>query len=232
MNDDDISGVPSRPDASALVEQIRSACAWVAARSRFVTVELEAIPAYASTLELGRPEATRVESVSGREKLEERAAFWLTLYSINFGSGWFPTLEKRPRRSGYFTVAMGVQERFREHGPWNAKELSALDPADLAANLGQDPSHELMGLYATSLNDLGRHIRDDFGGKFSGPADAAGPSAMAFVERLAGWECFADSSSYNGLEVPFLKRAQIAIGGGSSPPITSAIRNSTLALKP
>ncbi len=67
-----------------------------------------------------------------------------------------------------------------------------------------------MGLYADSLNDLGAHIRDEFDGKFSGPVDVATGSALAFVEQLAGWQCFADSSSYDGLEVPFLKRAQIA----------------------
>ena len=30
------------------------------------------------------------------------------------------------------------------------------------------------------------------------------------MERLAGWSSFADTSAYDGLEVPFLKRAQIA----------------------
>ena len=36
---------------------------------------------------------------------EDVARYLLALDSINFGSGWFPTLRKRPGRSGYATVA-------------------------------------------------------------------------------------------------------------------------------
>ncbi len=52
-----------------------------------------------------------------RPAREERAAFWLTLDAINFGSGWFPTLRKRDGRSGYHTIAAGLRERFAAHGP-------------------------------------------------------------------------------------------------------------------
>ena len=58
---------------------------------------------------------------------EELAAFWLTLDAINFGSGWFPTLRKREGRSGYFTIAHGVRDRFADHGPWSADELAEID---------------------------------------------------------------------------------------------------------
>ena len=40
--------------------------------------------------------------------------------------------------------------------------------------------------------------------------DAAGGSAVALVRTLGGWDCFADVSRYDGLTIPFLKRAQIA----------------------
>ncbi len=40
--------------------------------------------------------------------------------------------------------------------------------------------------------------------------DAADGSATAFAQRLGSWDCFADSSPYDELTVPFLKRAQIA----------------------
>ena len=40
----------------------------------------------------------------------------LALDSINFGSGWFPTLRKRPGCSGYFTVAWALADRFRAAG--------------------------------------------------------------------------------------------------------------------
>ncbi len=42
--------------------------------------------------------------------------YMLTLDAINFGSGWFPTLRKRPGCSGYFTVAWALADRFRARG--------------------------------------------------------------------------------------------------------------------
>jgi hypothetical protein len=193
-----------------VLTRLREACAQVAGSALHVQIERDVIPGYAAGLPLDEPAAAPDPDTHLTEgSREQLAAFWLALDAINFGSGWFPTLTKRPERSGYFSVAMGVRERFEAHGPWSAEELSALMPAEVAATLSQYPTHELMGLYAASLNDLGRHITDEFGGKFSGPVDAAGGSAVALVERLAGWRSFADSSSYEGIEVPFLKRAQI-----------------------
>jgi hypothetical protein len=137
-------------------------------------------------------------------------AFWLTLDAINFGSGWFPTLRKRAGRSGYFTIAAGLRERFADGHPWASEELAGMTAKEIAAVLGQDPEHELMGLFAASLRDLGRHLLEDHVGSFRAPADAAGGSAVALVRRLSRWDCFADVSTYDGLELQFLKRAQIA----------------------
>ena len=70
---------------------------------------------------------------------EAVAAYLLTLGAINFGSGWFPTIRKRPGCSGYFTVAWGLADRFRAHGPYSTAELRAIDAREVAAVLGQDP---------------------------------------------------------------------------------------------
>ena len=67
-----------------------------------------------------------------------------------------------------------------------------------------------MGLFAASLRELGARVRDEHAGRFEGVVEAADGSAVALVERLAGWPCFADASDYAGRRVPFLKRAQIA----------------------
>ena len=93
---------------------------------------------------------------------ERRAAFQLTLNAINFGSGWFPTLRKQPGMSGFRTVEAGLRAR----GPWTADELAALDRGEVAATLGQDPGHELMGHFETALRELGAKVRDDHGGSF------------------------------------------------------------------
>ena len=85
-----------------------------------------------------------------------------------------------------------------------------MNTSEIASTLGQDPDHELMALFARSLNDLGHRVATDHGGHFAAVPDAAESSAVALVDRLATWDSFADTSRYDGLEVPFLKRAQIA----------------------
>jgi hypothetical protein len=193
----------------ALVDDIREGCAWVAARAAHVRVVEEAIPAYAAALPAAGELAGLDPDVHPLDgSTAERAAFFLTLDAINFGSGWFPTLRKRDGRSGYFTIALGLRDRFRTRGAWSPAELRALAARDVAAVLGQDPGHELMALFARSLNDLGAHVAA--AGGFLAVVERAGGSAVALVEELAGWECFADASPYAGRSIPFYKRAQIA----------------------
>jgi hypothetical protein len=194
-----------------LVDDVRAAAAWVTDRARLVRLDADRLSAYARELP-GRaavpaldPDAHLLDGA-----LEDRAAFFLTLDAVNFGSGWFPTLRKRDRRSGYFTVAVGVRERFSARGPWSARELAAIGAPEVAAALRQDPGHELMGLFAASLRGLGARVRDEHAGRFLGVVEAASGSAVALAEALARWPCFADVSRYESRVVPFLKRAQIA----------------------
>jgi hypothetical protein len=182
------------------VDELRRACAAVAERARSVRIEHEGIAAYAAAL----PPAPAAKPVAG----EGSAAFWLTLDAINFGSGWFPTLRKREGRSGYHTVAAGLREQFAARGGWTARELADIDAREVASVLGQDPEHELMELFARWLRDLGRHVEDEHRGRFEDVA--AGDSAVELASRLGSWDSFADVSMYDGLRVPFLKRAQIA----------------------
>jgi hypothetical protein len=187
---------------SSVVDQIREDCAWVAARADHVRINHDRIPAYAAGLPRPAPEAA-----SGKPDDRPReAAFWLTMDAINFGSGWFPTLRKAPGRSGYFTIHDGLRKRFQAKGPWTAGDLAELKAGEIAQTLNQDPEHELMALFAKSLNDLGSHLIAERVGSFEA---VVGESAAELVERLAAWECFADTSAYRGRQIPMLKRAQI-----------------------
>jgi len=197
--------------ADSVAEKVRSACAWVAGRARFVKIDEKELPAYAAALprsvEVSPPDpATDLIEVDG----EARAAFVLCLDAINFGSGWWPTIRKRPGRSGYFTIAAGLTERFRERGPWSAAELSTIDVAEIAAVLGQDPDHPLMPDFAAVLRDVGAHVVREHGGRFEAVIEASQGSAVALADLLAGWSAFADVSIYDGRSIPFFKRAQIA----------------------
>jgi hypothetical protein len=186
-----------------LVDEIRTACAQVAARARHVSIVADNVPAYAARLPFA-PSETQPAPVSF-ERREHVAAYWLTLNAINFGSGWFPTLRKLPGASGYTTIATALRRQFDVEGPWTGRELTAIGTPELASVLGQDPAHELIALFARSLNDFGAHVAAE--GSF---AALIGDSTVALATKLARWDCFDDVSTYDGLVVPFYKRAQIA----------------------
>jgi hypothetical protein len=179
-----------------LLDQVRSSCAEIAAEARWVQIDLERLD------EVG--EAPPTELDPERHYLEgsrsDVASYMLTLDAINFGSGWFPTLRKRPGCSGYFTVAWSLADRWREHGPWSSAELRHLDAPGVAGVLGQEPDHELMALYAQALRDLGVFLEDRTA--LDVVAEAGG-SAERLAETLAAGMPFFDDRG-------FWKRAQIA----------------------
>jgi hypothetical protein len=85
-----------------------------------------------------------------------------------------------------------------------------MTPERIAAAVGQDPGHELIGLFAEHLRELGERVRDEDGGSFLSLARSGDGSAVALVERLATWPGWFDVSLYDGERVPLFKRAQIA----------------------
>ncbi len=186
----------------SLTDDIRAACKAVAERAQRVQIREEAVEAYAATLPAASPPAP---DLAPGEPDERRAAFQLTLNAINFGSGWFPTLRKAPGMSGFRTIEAGLRAR----GPWTADELAALGRDEAAATLGQDPGHELMGLFETALRELGAKVRDEHGGSFLALARAH-DTAEGLATELASWPTWFDVSPYGGRQVPFFKRAQIA----------------------
>ena len=184
-------------------DEIRAACARVAGKSTRVRVNEDSIEAYAAGLPSASPPAPDLAPGASDE---DRAAFLLTLNAINFGSGWFPTIRKRPGMSGFRTVEAGL----RDHGPWTAAQLARIDREEIARTLGQDPAHELMGLFETALRELGARVRDEYDGEFTNLARAGQGSAERLAAILAGWPTWHDVSPYDGESVPLFKRAQIA----------------------
>jgi hypothetical protein len=180
-----------------LCDEVRSGCAAIAARSTSVTVDDAALRTVVLT------EADAPELDAERHYLEgseaDVATYLLTLDTINFGSGWFPTLNKRPRSSGYFTVAWSLADRFRAHGPWSNAELRAMTAVELADVIGQRRDHELMGLFAQALRQLGAFLGERSALDL---VAAAGGSAERMAETLAGgMTMYADRGFY--------KRAQL-----------------------
>jgi hypothetical protein len=194
------------------MDELREACAAVAAQAQSVTIVAQALPGYAAAIadDAARASAATEPPPLAAAEREARAAYWLTMDAINFGSGWFPTLRKRDGLSGYNTIATALRAHVEHSGRWSAAELAQMDAATLAPVLGQDPDHELMALYAASLRDLGAHLDADHGGSFTALDDTAGDSAVRLALHVGGWASFADCSRYGAVAVPFLKRAQIA----------------------
>jgi Potential Queuosine, Q, salvage protein family len=179
-----------------LTDEVRRSCRAIAEGARFVSIDLERLGA----VEPSAPPELDPERHYLEGSPVDVAAYMLTLDAINFGSGWFPTLRKRPGCSGYFTVAWSLADRWREHGPWSPGDLRHLDAAAVAAVLGQEPGHELMGLYAQALRDLGLFLEDRTA--LEAVAEAGG-SAERLAETLAVGMPFFDDAG-------FWKRAQIA----------------------
>lgn len=179
-------------------------------RARWVRVDASQIGGYASGLtKTGEAAPDEASSSPSTADPEHAAAFAICMNAINFGSGWWPTIRKRPGHSGYATMAAGVSDRFAADGPWSSDELAAMDAATIAAVLGQEPGHPLMAQFAAALRDVGAHLQAEHGGCFLGPVEAA-DSIPAIAAIFAGWDAFADVSTYEGREVPLYKRAQLA----------------------
>src|SRR5918994_6600716 len=177
-----------------LCGEVRRTSASLAEHARHVEIDTGAL----DRIEPGPPPALDPERHFLDGTREDVAAYLLALDTINFGSGWFPTLRKRPGSSGYYTVAWSLADRFRAHGPWSNAELRALSAADVALVLGQDPGHELMALYARALNDLGEFLGERHALDVVTEADG---SAERLAESLTAMPFYRDEG--------FWKRAQI-----------------------
>jgi hypothetical protein len=180
-----------------LCDEVRANAAAVMAKATSVRIDEEA----AERVQVTAADQPQLDPT--RHYLEgspaDVATYLLTLDTINFGSGWFPTLDKRPNCSGYFTVAWGLADRFRAHGPWSNRDLRAMTASEIADALGQRHDHELMALYAQALRQLGAFL----GGRSAlDLVQEAGGSAERMAELLAGgMTMYADRGFY--------KRAQI-----------------------
>ena len=175
-----------------LTDEVRAHCTAVAASARSVAIDGAALATYDA-----QPDAyidPELHELDGDRETVARGL--LTLDTINFGSGWFPTLRKDPGRSGYATIARAV----KEHGPWSNEELREMTAAALAGVLTQPADHELMALYAQALRTFGRWLGER---SVLEAIAGAGGSAEVFAAALAaGMPMFDDRGFY--------KRAQIA----------------------
>lgn len=192
-----------------VLDEIRERCRQVADDARWVHVEESRLEGYAAEL---RPLVDAIiDDDPGRMRLEavaDTVAFVVALDAVNFGSGWFPVLRKRPGMSGYHTVATTL----RELGAPSAEWLASVDTATCCELFGQDRASEaaeLMAHFATAWNQLGRLLLDRYDGSAVHLVEAADHSAARLIELLRAAPYFDDRRTWRDVDVPFYKRAQI-----------------------
>jgi hypothetical protein len=198
----------------SLLRQVRTSCRSVASQSVLVRINHDRLRTYALQLPLDETVLPLPDpSCHFLGHGEQTVAFFLTLNTVNFGSGYFPYLRKRNGMSGYFTVASFLNDYFKEHGPFSAEQLTETTADTCIEIFHQDPACqpavELMRLFAEALGTLGEYLVSHFDGSFTAMVNSAGFSAEQLVRTLIRMPFFNDSATYLGENVKFFKRAQI-----------------------
>src|SRR5258708_186643 len=122
-----------------LLDQVREAAEATSNSAKSVAIQHEAIEAYAASLPLGAARAPELDPATHFfGEPDATLAYVVQLDAINFGSGYFPRLGKRPGMSGYFTVASSLKDCFEAQGPLTAEALMRLDGQECSRIFGQE----------------------------------------------------------------------------------------------
>ena len=197
-----------------LLSEIREQCRVVAQKASFVRIAEARIAPYAEALPLDLAIHAELDPQTHFVgQAEGTLSFFVVLDAINFGSGYFPHLHKIANKSGYFTIAAGLTDHYREKGPLSARQLADITPTDCARIFQQAPNNppiaELMRLFAAAWNDLGEWLLRRFDGSFRGLIESAAGSAEQLVIELYEMPFYKDVLPYGEMRVPFYKRAQL-----------------------
>ena len=190
---------------------VRESCRAVSASARFVKIDEAALAAFArgvvprevrATAPLQLPEAVARDA-------ESACGYVLALNAVNFGSGYFPELSKRPGHSGFRSIEACLIDHVERRGPFEAPWLASISAQDCARLFEQEsPSggvRELLQLFARAWNDLGGAV----GSSFEAYVRSAGSSARGLIRRLLEMPLYRDLCELDVHTVAFLKRAQI-----------------------
>lgn len=195
-----------------IFDDIRSSCAAVAEAATHVSIDTDRVAAFAAEVDLDIAKNDPGQERMGSE--ETATAFVLALDAINFGSGYFPHLRKRPGMSGYHTVASSLRDYVADTGGLTTQKLAAWTVDDAAATFGQildgGPAHELMELFTQAWHELAAFVDRVGDGSFLAVVGSADHSAARLVELLGEMPFFHDVHTHPAVaEVPIYKRAQI-----------------------
>lgn len=201
---------------TGIFARIRSNAAEVTRRARFVRIDTNALERFAQSLAGSDQPSDDLDPAHHFDGDASTAlAFTLLLDAINFGSGWFPVLEKRAGMSGYRTIAAACRDHFERNGSPSASRLRNATASEMAEMLGQDLSNRevraLMEHFAQAWRDFGTWLGDGYEDSFEAVVSRAEGSAERLVGALATMPLYRDVARYDELDVPLYKRAQITV---------------------
>ena len=207
------------PEADVL-DAVRSAAAEVARRAEVVHLVADRLGPYAAELVADRAcstrEPTRADDpwTAPGDDPEAVAGRVLALDTINFGSGWHPVVRKHLGRSGAVNMANGLTglAGHRRRGAARARWPTSTPTRPTRSSTSPTttgPSTSSWRLFTVALNDLGHLVLDAHDGSFTALVEAADGSAATLVDLLAEMPFFRDVSTYDDIDVPLYKRAQI-----------------------
>lgn len=201
----------STPDWLSLV---RERCAHVAQAAHDVQINEHRLVTFASALPVRTAGSQSLDwRYHFRGTPEQMVSFFVALDTINFGSGYFPFLEKLPGLSGYCTIATHLTHFCYHQGVPDARWLRSVAPQQCAALFHQTaddgPIWELMTFFAHAWNQLGELLEECYEGNPALLIAASEQKAQRLIALLFQLPFYRDIALYHGLEIPFLKRAQL-----------------------
>jgi hypothetical protein len=198
--------------------EILETAEYVAGKSRLVEIDQQALVDFSRKLSAEKINVPQWEALYHfRGSNEETVCYLLVLDSINF-CFWPPVGKSRweieyqsHRLSGYYGLAAALKKAVELGVPITKADYLAQITADQLRDLlrgnGELP---LLEKRLEILNELGRVLQREYGGKALKLVEAAGKSARTLVRLLAAkLTSFRDVATYYGREIFFYKRAQI-----------------------
>lgn len=203
---------------SGTLDDVRSACAYVAHGAKYVRINESMLDRYALELPSYKPFNlldTRRHFIGD---MQQTASYVLALDTINFGSGYQVLMEHEGARfiddSIYFTLSMGLKNYYEARGALGAQEMAQITKEKILQIFSLPHEghfcREFAALCAQSLNELGHFVLSSYDGDFLKLIEAAEGSAEKLAAILAGLESYQDIHEYHGHPILFYKRAQIA----------------------
>lgn len=207
-----------------LVDEVRQSALYVSQHAQHVRINEEKLKPYAESLRATIREPYVDNLHHYHADIESTLLYIFCLDSLNFGSGYFPYLQKRRRENGetmagYFTIASYLKEAF-EKEVWQAHDLQRLSLEQVAKIFQQDVQgddmaslkrRELMRLFTHALQDLGHWLEQHCANSMMDILHASNYSANHLMRSLTEMPFFQDVSLYRNQPIALYKRAQITI---------------------